>query len=171
MPMPGMMPSHGGNPEPCIVARHAQVTRQGNLEAAADAVRVNGRDHDSVEHFQLAKRRFPVSEERHAGLALGQRREVDATAEGAARAADDDDSHVLLAREVVDQRAQIACPLLVRAVQDVRAIERSGSRPGRRRWNTVVSSCTRSPFEVKHSRLRSVDAIGHENRSAAIADW
>ena len=33
------------------------------------------------------------------------------------------------ARKVVDQRDQIACPLLVRAVQDVRAVERQGRDP------------------------------------------
>ena len=82
------------DPEPGIVARDAQVTGEGHLEAAADAVRVNRRDHDGVERFQLAKRRLPVSEEGHSGLALGQRGQVDATAEGAAGAADDDDSDV-----------------------------------------------------------------------------
>ena len=121
--------SHSRDPEPRIVARDAQVAGQGNLEAAADAVRVNRRDHDSIERLQLAKRRFPVPEERHAGLALGQRGDVDAAAEGAARAAHDDDSHVVLAREVVDQRDQIACPLLVRAVQDVRAVQRDRRDP------------------------------------------
>ena len=116
--------SHGGDPEPCIVACHTQVASQGNLKAAADAVRVNRRDHDGIECFQLAKPRFPVPEERHAGLALGQRREVDATAERAARTADDDDSQVVLGRKIVDQRDQITRPLLVRAVQDVRAVQR-----------------------------------------------
>ena len=98
--------SHCRDPEPRIVARDAQVAGEGNLEAAADAVRVNRRDDDRVERFQLAKRRFPVSEEGHAGLALGQRGDVDAAAERAARAADDDDADVFAG----PQGRRPACP-------------------------------------------------------------
>ena len=115
--------SHRRDTKPRIVARDAQVAGKGNLKAAADAVRLDRRDDDLIQGFQLAQRRFPVPEERHAGLALRQCRQIDSAAEGTARTPQDDDSKLLVDGKVVDQGVQIASPLLVGAVQHLRTIE------------------------------------------------
>jgi hypothetical protein len=115
--------SHRRDSKSRIVARDAQVAGEGNLEAAADAVRLDRRDDDLIQGFELAQRSFPVPKERHAGLALRQRRQIDSATEGAAGTAQDDDSKLLIGRQIVDERVQIACPLLIGAVQHLRTIE------------------------------------------------
>ena len=93
------------------------------MEAASDTVGLNRRDDDRIQRFHLAQRRFPVPEKRHGDLTLRQRGEIDAAAERAARAADDHDPQAVVAGKIVDQRVQVACPLLVGAVQHVRTVQ------------------------------------------------
>src|SRR4051794_3933084 len=76
--------SHGGDPEPRIIARHTKVARERDLQAAADTVRLNRRDDDRIQRFQFGKPHLLVPEKCHAGIALRQGVEVDAAAEGAA---------------------------------------------------------------------------------------
>ena len=59
---------------------------------------------------QLRKKLMPISP-------LRQRRDVDAAAERAAGAADDDDAQGRHAEQIVDERVEVARPLFVGAVE------------------------------------------------------
>jgi hypothetical protein len=68
---------------------------------------------------QLRKNPIPVSP-------WGQRGDVDAAAERAAGAADDDHANAIVGGEIVDQRVEVERPLFVRAVEHVRPVQRHG---------------------------------------------
>ena len=115
--------THRRDAEPRIVGRNPQVAGEGNLESAADAMRLDRGDDDGVHRLELAERALPVAEERHRDLAARQRGDVDARAERATRAAQHDDAQAVGGREVVRERIQIASPLLVGAIEHVGPVQ------------------------------------------------
>src|SRR5712691_1308494 len=114
---------HGGQAEPRVGAGQPIVADERELEPAAQTVAVDGGDEERVHALDRRHGILPGDEVLEMELIRRQRLEIDAGAEGASGAGDDDNARVERV-QLVDRGVQIAHPGRVARVEDVRPVQR-----------------------------------------------
>src|SRR5207249_3507298 len=128
----------GGEAEGRVLARDAEVAAEGDLQAAPEAGALDRGDGGDGDRLDLREGDVPAPEPVRSQPIAGERREVDARAEGPAATADDDRARLLVALgegrgavEVVDRVVIRSIELLgARELEAADAVPAGGRVPG-----------------------------------------